>query len=210
MNFLHPTLIVVAYLLGSIPFGVLVARSKGIDIMSVGSGNVGATNVYRTLGWGPGLVVFVLDVAKGALPAVTANLVLEDKTFAFLVGIVAVLGHGFSPWLKFKGGKGIATGLGALLGSSPLVGCSVLGVFLVVLGISRYVSLASILAAGSLLGFGVLFHDPLPMLAGYALLFLFVVLKHLSNIHRLMAGSERKFSLRSPPLSQKEADNARG
>lgn len=208
MTFLHLTLIISAYLLGSIPFGVLVARSKGIDIMSVGSGNVGATNVYRTLGWGPGLLVFLLDVAKGAIPAAISHWLLADKPFAFLVGIFAVVGHGFSPWLKFRGGKGIATGLGALLGSSPLVACSVLGVFVLVLAISRFVSLASIVAAGSLIGFGVLFHDPTPMIAGYGLLFVFVVAKHISNIQRLIAGTERKFSLRSPPLSAKEADSA--
>lgn len=176
--------------------------------MSVGSGNVGATNVYRTLGWGPGLSVFLLDVAKGALPAFVALLLLHDKTFAFAVGMVAVLGHGFSPWLKFKGGKGIATGLGALLGSSPLVAVSVFGAFVAVLAVTRYVSLASILAAASLVGFGVLFHDPAPMLIGYSLLFVFVLIKHTSNITRLIAGSERKFSLRSKPATSTEPDNA--
>lgn len=208
MNVLQLILPIAAYLLGSIPFGVLVARSKGIDIMSVGSGNVGATNVYRTLGWGPGLLVFFLDVAKGALPALVTNILLGDKVFSFGVGMVAVLGHGFSPWLKFKGGKGIATGLGALLGSSPLVACTVLGVFAVVLAVSRYVSLASILAAGSLVGFGVLFRDPVPMLIGYALLFVFVVVKHSSNIRRLIAGTERRFSFRSSPSAPTEAENA--
>src|SRR5438309_1342791 len=147
-----------AYLIGSVPVGYLVARAKGIDILHFGSGNIGATNVYRALGKWLGLMVFILDVAKGAVPAVVAYQASASQATAFWIGIAAVAGHCLSPFLKFRGGKGIATGLGAVMGSCPEVACCALAIFLVSLLVSRYVSLSSIIAALCILPLGLYFH----------------------------------------------------
>lgn len=196
-------LILIAYFLGSLPIGVWVSRANGVDILKTGSGNPGATNVWRTLGAKAGSVVFVLDTLKGVLPAVLARWLVpgDDGTWSFLAGLFAVVGHSLSPFLRFRGGKGVATGFGALLGSAPLVGLSAFAVFLVTVLITRYISLGSILACVALLGFGILFNSPLPVLVLYALLGAFVALRHRDNIVRLMRGEERKFSLSKKPTA---------
>src|SRR5579859_1780423 len=114
-------LLVAAYFIGSIPVGYLVSRAKGVDILKVGSGNIGATNVWRVLGWPLGSTVLLLDVVKGLLPALAGYQLLNGQLDAFVVGMGAVAGHSLSPFLKFKGGKGVATGLGVLVGTSPWV-----------------------------------------------------------------------------------------
>ncbi len=140
-------LFVGAYLVGSIPFGVIFGKFKGVDVMAAGSGSTGATNVARLLGWKLGIVVFILDILKGAGPAVVAKSVTGSDEMAVYVGVVAVLGHMLSPFLKFKGGKGIATGLGVMFGSSPIVGAIGFGTFLVMFAATRIVSLSAL--AGS-------------------------------------------------------------
>lgn len=189
-------LVVAAYIVGSFPFGAWISRLRGVDILSVGSGNIGATNVYRTLGPALGVLVLVLDVAKGLAPALLAKVWLhQDSLHAFLPGLAAVLGHCFSPFLKFRGGKGIATGLGALLGATPLVALCALGVFVVCVAATRYVSLGSMLAAFSVVVFGILFGDGPILVAIYGGLALFIVYKHRGNVRRLLDGTERRFSL---------------
>jgi len=182
-----------SFLLGSVPFGVLVARTKGVNILEVGSGNIGATNVWRALGPGPGSVVFILDFAKGLAPALYGLIALQAPHLGLLLGIVAVIGHSFSPWIGFKGGKGVATGFGAILGAVPIVAAITLGTFLIVLGTTRYVSLASILASGAMITSAWL--SPLPMEAQIALSLLgaWVIFRHRANIGRLMNGTENKF-----------------
>ena len=184
---------VAAYLIGSVPVGFLVAKSKGVDILHFGSGNIGATNVHRALGKWLGLLVFALDVSKGLLPALVTTLWMHDQLLSFGVGLAAVLGHCLSPFLKFKGGKGIATGLGALLGSAPIVAGVALGAFLIVMVISRYVSLSSIVAAATLVPTGLVLHVKPVMLGLFVGLFLFIVFKHRKNIARLTNGTEPKF-----------------
>lgn len=192
-----------SFLLGSIPFGLIVARAKGIDITAVGSGNIGATNVARVLGKGPGLLVFGLDVLKGLVPALAARQLvpmgaagITVADMATLCGIFAILGHTFSPFMKFKGGKGVATGLGALLGCAPDVGLSAFGVFLVIFALTRYVSLASVFAAVAMVTFGFVFGYSPIFLVGYGLIGLFVIVKHIPNMKRLAKGEEPKFSIR--------------
>lgn len=145
---------------GSVPFGLLIGRAKGLDIRAHGSGNIGATNVARVLGWKLGLLAFALDVAKGLVPVAAAGVVMgtlgkavvpTNEALAWL-GVMAtpVLGHCFSPFLRFKGGKGVATGLGALVAVAPamsLAGLVGLCVFILVLRLTRYVSVSSIVAA---------------------------------------------------------------
>lgn len=184
-----------AYVVGSLPFGVWIARAKGVNILEVGSGNIGATNVARALGKGPGAAVFALDVLKGAVPAGIGLWASSGNSlFATIIGLAAILGHTASPFLRFRGGKGVATGLGMLLASVPLVAVSGLGVFVVAFGVWRMVSLASILAALSLLLFGVLWATPTAVLVIHTVLVAYVVYRHRANIRRILEGTEPKFA----------------
>lgn len=195
-----------SFLLGSIPIGILLAKSKGVDIRKVGSGNIGATNVSRALGAKLGSLCFFLDVAKGYLPAFFFGAMMPEQpqTWGFVFGLIAVFGHMFSPFASFKGGKGIATGLGALLGSTPLVGWSALAVFIVVAFATRYVSLASVCAGIALIVFGYVYKSAMPLQIAYYCLGIFVILRHRENISRLLAGTESKFSFKKSPKSVPE------
>ncbi len=183
-----------AYLLGSIPFSFLVARLFGVrDVRAVGSGNVGATNVMRSAGRTAGILAFLLDASKGALAAV-AVLQLEGRgsPLAPLAGAAAVLGHMYPVWLGFRGGKGVATGAGAFLPLAPAATGIGLLAFALTLGLSRYVSLASIVGALALAAAAFLSQRS-PVTAGTALaIALFVVWKHRGNLRRLRAGTENR------------------
>jgi glycerol-3-phosphate acyltransferase PlsY len=198
-------LVIAAYLVGAIPFGYLVARSRGIDITAVGSGNIGATNVHRALGKWLGLLVFMLDVLKGLAPALVAYYLLKSQSYSFAVGIAAIGGHCLSPFLKFKGGKGIATGLGAMLGSCPLVALSAFAVFFVCMVFTRYVSLSSMVAALTIIPSGILFKVQEVLLVPYGVLTVFVLYRHRANIQRLLNGTESKFSLKSGTNGERTA-----
>jgi glycerol-3-phosphate acyltransferase PlsY len=184
-----------AFLVGSIPFGYLLASARGIDLRTVGSGNIGATNVSRALGMRWGLVAFALDVGKGLAPAIVATSTIEgaDQIHALGAGAAAIFGHCLSPFLGFRGGKGVATGLGAVLGSSPVSGLLALAVFALMLAVSRIVSLSSLVAASSLVAIAAILREPLEVLTAYAVLTLFLVYRHIPNIRRLIAGTERRF-----------------
>ncbi|MCX6903372.1 MAG: glycerol-3-phosphate 1-O-acyltransferase PlsY [Verrucomicrobia bacterium] len=192
-----------AYLLGSIPSGYLAGRAKGIDIRTVGSGNIGATNVFRILGKTAGVLVMLADMAKGWLACwglAEAGLHFFGSQasdpdsalvrFRIIAGIAAILGHNYTCWLKFKGGKGVATTAGVLLALFPQAFLIGLGVWGLVLALSRYVSLASITAALSL-PFAVWFCRGGPTLIGVAaLLGALAIYKHKSNMQRLWHGTE--------------------
>lgn len=188
-------LLIGAYFLGAIPVGYLVARAKGIDILQFGSGNIGATNVHRALGKWLGLLVFVLDVLKGLIPAVLAYYLFKDQVYSFAAGMGAVVGHCLSPFLKFKGGKGIATGLGAMLGSSPIVAGVALAAFLLTMILTRYVSLSSIVAALTIVPMGIASHARAELIWAFGALAVFIIYKHRANIGRLQKGTEPKFAL---------------
>ncbi len=193
-----------AYLIGAIPFGYLVARRHGIDILKQGSGNIGATNVGRLLGRRLGLLVFVLDAAKGALPAAAASWVsrvvsldLPPDTLPVAAGLAAFLGHLFPVYLRFHGGKGVATGAGIVLVLLPGPFAGALLVWLAVASASRYVSLASLLAAASLCAFRLLTPEPFArshlILTSFCFLAaLLVGLRHRANIGRLLHGTENR------------------
>jgi len=205
-------LILFAYLLGSVPFGFMIAKAHGKDLRLIGSGNIGATNATRALGKKWGYLCLLLDVLKGLIPMLlvpTAGLVNHTSgpgrlALWLLVGCAAVLGHIFPVYLKFKGGKGVATSLGIVLGLWPyytVCGISAFAVWVITVCIWRYVSLSSILAAiffPVLLSLFILFVDawkisqlwPLMLLA--VLMALLVVVRHIDNIKRLLAGSETK------------------
>lgn len=182
---------VVSYLLGSIPTGFLWAKARGIDIRTVGSGNIGATNVMRTLGKGPGIAVLVFDALKGFVPVFFAPRIFDGGTTLQIVCCIAVIaGHNWTCWLRFKGGKGIATSAGALLAMLTLPLLCTLGVWLAVFAIGRYVSLASILAAAALPVATWFFQRDLVWFT--AILGVVAIYKHKSNIQRLLAGTENR------------------
>ncbi len=182
-----------SYILGSVPFGLIIGKLRGIDIRIQGSGNIGATNVQRTLGWGPGLASFVLDMAKGFVPVFVASQFGYPPWMCALAGLVVLLGHCWSVFLLFKGGKGISTTLGVVAALDWRIGLLCAALWLVQLLIFRYVSLASIISA-SLMPFGFLLGKFDLSLFGVAILIgLIDVLKHLPNIKRLQEGTEFKF-----------------
>ncbi|MFG0284177.1 MAG: glycerol-3-phosphate 1-O-acyltransferase PlsY [Phycisphaerales bacterium JB039] len=212
---LWPLLIALGFASGSIPFGLIIGRLRGVDIREHGSRNIGATNVMRVLGRGPGIACFILDVAKGLGPTLGAGLAMglagrwtiEAQPMALWLCVAAacVLGHMYSPWVRLRGGKGVATGLGALLGVFPLVMWPAVGglvVWIALLKLTRYVSVASIAAAASLpiltgVEMALLGAQGRPAGAGLGValgflvaLALLVIWKHRSNIARLRAGTE--------------------
>ena len=197
--------IAVSYLFGGIPVGFLAAKMiKGVDIRTVGSGNIGATNVGRLLGKAGFSGVFILDFLKGFLPVVlfAACIVrfaegVNPINLKIVLGLSAIIGHMFTPFLKFKGGKGVATSCGVFFGLAPVAAACALGVWLITLGIWRYVSLSSILAAIALPTAFILTNreslgEEHAIAIFCALVALLVIIRHASNIKRLAKGTENK------------------
>ena len=191
-------LLAIGYLLGAIPSGYLAGRwLKGIDLRDCGSGSTGATNVLRNVGKGPALLVFLMDVGKGALAVLLAKSVGLNDWVQVLAGLAALAGHIWPVWLGWKGGKAVATGLGMFLGLAWPVGLASFGLFMATISLSRIVSLASVVAA---IGLPVLM-----LVAGNSSAYVVVSLvassmviwRHRSNIQRLMAGTE-------PRIGQKQ------
>lgn len=200
----HLLVFVGAYFLGSVPTGFLVAKAKGIDIRAHGSGNIGATNAFRILGTGAGIFVLLADALKGAAAVLLLPKLapwLGDNApsvyLALVAGLGAVLGHNYTCWLRFKGGKGIATSAGVLAALVPYAFLITFAVFLLVLATSRYVSLASITAAAVLPVATGLMPVPRPyfwLTVGLASL---AIWKHHPNIQRLLAGTEARLGRKS-------------
>lgn len=187
-------LVVVAYLLGSISFAVLIVRATtGKDIRAEGSGNAGATNVLRAHGRKLALLVALADVAKGAGAVLLMRLVTADPVWTAAAGVAAVLGHVFPVFYGFRGGKGVATAVGAFLVLAPLALLCCLAVFVLVVALTRYVSLGSVIAMVLLPPVaGLLFRAPRSIVMAASLTALVVVFKHLGNLKRLALGQERK------------------
>lgn len=221
-------LVPVAYVVGSIPFGLIVGKSKGVDPRTAGSGNIGATNVGRLLGRRFFVIVFLLDLLKGLLPMLAAATALQARGgdphdprvygLWLLVGFATIVGHMFSLFLGFKGGKGVATSGGVILGLFPyftVPGLIAFGVCVVVFKASRYVSLASIVAAvlfpvlyvliGLWRGWPIL-REQWPLLAFSVLVAAMIVWKHRTNIARLRSGTEHRFDPAAPPDFPRPAD----
>jgi glycerol-3-phosphate acyltransferase PlsY len=187
--------LVVAYLLGSIPFAYLAGRLNGVDLRTVGSGNLGATNVFRTLGRTVGITVMVLDIAKGAFAVLIAQWVVGGPWWPIAAGALAILGHVFPVWTGFKGGKGVAVGAGALVGLVPAASGVLIILWLLIVVLTRYVSVASIVCALAAAPLAWAFGAPWPYVAFIGLAALFVILKHRENIQRLLAGTENRIQL---------------
>lgn len=192
------------YLVGAIPFGLLIARLHGVDIRRVGSGNIGATNVFRSIGKGWGILTFACDALKGFLavlifPMMAMRLMGDNvpttTSMALLCATFAVIGHNWPIYLKFKGGKGVATSAGALLALAPSVIGFGLLIWLLVFAITRYVSVASIAATVAAVGAGWFLTDR-PIAFLLTVLGAVIVWRHKSNLQRLRAGTELRFQFR--------------
>ncbi len=228
--------IAAAFLCGSIPFGVLIAKTKGVNLRAVGSGNVGATNVGRALGRKWGFICFALDALKGALPVLIIGhinevlghqvntIALNALTLWIVIAVAAIAGHIFSPWLKFKGGKGVATGFGALVAMWPVLTYPMLialAVWIMCMKLSRIVSLASLIAASTLPISAILIlpwnasapsaaplatttlepttGTPMPAVIACALICALVFVTHRANIKRLFLGTESRVGHKPKP-----------
>jgi glycerol-3-phosphate acyltransferase PlsY len=198
-----------SYLLGSIPFGYVAGKIRGIDIRKIGSGNIGATNVVRTLGKRYGYPVFVLDFLKGfAAVKISMSIAMDarpewgsSEIFGILAAVASIIGHSFPVWLKFRGGKGVATSGGALFGLMPLATLIGVIIWISVFWFTRYVSVASMVTAAGL-PLVILIMTRLNQIHGNALFYsslgiaAFVIWRHRSNFYRLMHGSEPRFTRR--------------
>lgn len=194
--------VVGAYLIGGIPFGFLIGKARGVDVRKVGSKNIGATNVFRSVGKKWGFIAFACDVLKGLIPVLIArHFGAGDATWAHLAlitGLACVMGHMLTPYMHFKGGKGVATGFGMLIGLVPALVGVAFALFIVVFALSHYISLGSCAAAAFLaimiwlpyLGSQGLGDIPQAVLVTF--ISLFVIFKHRANIGRLVKGTENK------------------
>ncbi len=197
MHFFHLFFIIPAYLIGAIPFGLLLSRGRGINIREQGSKNIGATNVSRLLGKKLGFLTFLLDCAKGYLPMFLAGLLLNDNpdchTVIALCGAAAVVGHMFPIYLGFKGGKGVATGLGVFLYLAPQAVLLSILVFIATVTTTGFVSLGSLLGSAVVLPCVYFLDEPIWKVALAGFIVVMIWLKHHENIRRLLKGTEKSF-----------------
>ncbi|MER3413373.1 MAG: acyl-phosphate glycerol 3-phosphate acyltransferase [Armatimonadota bacterium] len=208
-------LAVAAYLVGSLPFGYWVGLAMGVDVRQKGSGNIGATNVWRLLGARAGLSVLLLDVLKGYVPTFWFPMALSRLTSAvtsvdhgLLFGTCAIVGHVASAFLRLKGGKAVATSLGVMLALTPLVGAVALATFAVLFGLTRYVSLSSLIAA-AVSAISVQFlSDSLAIRVTYVVVALLLFYRHRPNIGRLIRGEERRFEFSSRKAQEGGSEDA--
>lgn len=182
-----------AYVIGSIPTGLLLGKFYGVDVRKEGSGNTGATNLYRTVGRKVGIITLVIDCLKGLLPVAMVKMSGLPAEFAAWVGLAAFCGHVFSVFLKFKGGKGVATALGVFLALAPLAVTIAIGFFAAVMFIWRYVSLGSITAAAVMPLAVYLLGGDKKVLGVTIVIAAIVIIRHHGNIKRLISGTEIKF-----------------
>lgn len=188
-------LLIFSYLFGSIPFSLFISKTfYKIDLREHGSGNIGTTNTFRILGKKAGIVVLILDLLKGAIPVWVAMLVSTDVDFPVVIfGVVAAIGHVYSIFLKFKGGKAVATGGGAILAANPIIFLVLIATFLITLKVSKYVSLSSVFAAIALI-ISVMFTGD-PFMIGFGIVLgIIVVVKHISNMKRIKDCTEPKIT----------------
>jgi acyl phosphate:glycerol-3-phosphate acyltransferase len=189
--------LVIAYLIGAIPFGYLLVRlTTGKDVRAAGSGNIGATNVLRTTGRAAGVATLILDIAKGYFAVfLTAKMTDDDPLWMSLAALAVMAGHAFPVFLKFHGGKAVASFIGAFLYLTPLPLAAVLVLFVITVAATKAISAGSILAVGTFpLGVWLILHPPAPVLVAALIAGAFIIYRHKSNIERLRAGTENRFS----------------
>ena len=189
--------LVAGYLLGSIPFGYLAGRVKGVDIRTLGSGNVGAANVFRNLGRSWGIAVMACDIGKGVV-GVLIGRALTDDPWPIFVAAAVMVGAIFPVWLRFRGGKGVAAGAGVMIGLFPLVSALLVPLWLLIVLLFRITSLASVATAVAFTPLAAAFGAPWQYLVLAGAMSLLVLLRHRANIGRLLAGKEARIDLRRP------------
>ena len=187
-------LLIFSYLLGSIPNGLIFGKLFWHkDLRQFGSKNIGATNAWRVLGAKAGLLIFFLDFLKGAVCVKLAKYFIGDETIMILAGLLAILGHTFSIFLKLRGGKGVATGLGVITVMMPQVTAIVFATWLVIFFVTRYVSVASIIAAALTPILAYFFDEPFAFIIFGMAVAIFIIIRHRENISRLLRGKENRF-----------------
>jgi glycerol-3-phosphate acyltransferase PlsY len=185
-------IVVAAFALGSIPFGVLLARARGVDLKKVGSGNIGATNAARALGKKVGVIVLLLDTFKAWLPTAAALWLRLGSDVAALTAFAAFCGHIYSPWLKGRGGKGVACGLGAFLALAPVCAGIAAAVCVLVVVVTRLGSLGSLVGSAALMPSLWLLHQPRPYVVLAGVMFVLILWRHRENIDRMLHRRENK------------------
>ncbi len=185
------------YLVGALPFAFLITRARGIDLRQAGSRNLGAANVLRTVGVAPAVTVMVLDVAKGALAVIVIQSVMGDLLPSIAAGLAAIVGHIYPFWLRFRGGKGVATSAGVFAVLAPSAMAVAALVFVITIFMTRFVSAGSIVAAIALPVAASVGGAPAPVFAAAVLAAVIVIVRHRGNMSRLAAGTERRIGLRT-------------
>lgn len=188
--------VAVAYLVGSIPFAFLLSRRRGIDLRQVGSGNIGASNVLRSTGVRAAILAMVLDGVKGALAVMLAQRLAAGPAVPVAAGLASVLGHIYPIWLRFRGGKGVATAAGVFAVLTPISLGVAGGVFLIAVWLTRYISVGSLAGAVALAAAAVASDAPTVVAVGAALALLIILFRHRANVRRLVAGTERRIGQR--------------
>jgi glycerol-3-phosphate acyltransferase PlsY len=188
--------VAVAYLVGSIPFAYLLSRRRGVDLREVGSGNIGASNVLRTSGVRAAVLAMVLDGVKGALAVLLAQRLAAGQAVPVAAGLASVLGHIYPVWLRFRGGKGVATAAGVFAILTPLSLGVASGVFLIAVWMTRYISVGSLAGAIALATAAAISDVPAVVTGGAAIALLIILFRHRANVRRLMAGTERRIGQR--------------
>jgi glycerol-3-phosphate acyltransferase PlsY len=191
----HIVLLFMSFILGSIPFGIIIARAKGVDLKQVGSGNIGATNVLRSLGKWPAALTLLGDILKGTLAVAIGRYLGVGPVYEGLAGVSAILGHNFSLFLGFRGGKGVATSLGVLSIFSPQAALFTFIIWLMVVVFTKYSSLGAIVSFG-LLPINILLFNGKEKLLTAILITILIIIRHRDNIQRLINGTERKIGQR--------------
>jgi glycerol-3-phosphate acyltransferase PlsY len=188
--------LVIGYLAGSIPFALLLTRSRGVDLRRAGSHNVGAANVLRTTGVPRALTVLLLDAGKGAMAVLVARLLTDDVTAVMAAGLAAIVGHVYPAWIGFRGGKGVAASAGVFAMLAPLATAIAALVFVGTIVVTRFISAGSLAGAVALAMATAIGNAPGPVVGGAILAAVLVMYRHRDNVHRLIAGTERRIGLR--------------
>ncbi len=188
-------LLIIAFILGSIPFGIIIAKAKGVDLKKVGSGNIGATNVLRSLGKGPAALTLLGDILKGTVVVALGKYIGVGLIYEGLIGVFAILGHNFSLFLGFKGGKGVATSLGVLVIYTPQAAFITLIIWLMVVILTKYSSLGALVSFG-LLPLNIFLFDDKQKVFISMIITAIIFIRHSDNIKRLINGTERRIGQR--------------
>ena len=194
---MRAAVILAGYLIGSIPFALIVARRRGTDLRQVGSGNLGAANVMRASGVTAGVLVAALDMAKGAASVWLAAWVSDGAELPAAAGLAAIIGHIYPIWLRFRGGKGVATACGVFSVLTPLAVPPALAIFAATVWLTKYISLGSVLASIALPPIAYALGSPAPAVLAAAAAAVIIVFRHRSNVLRLRMGTERRVSVRA-------------